>query len=124
MKRLLWPAVIILSTIATGVVTFVITDTPVRPFIALWFLFICPGMAPARLFRLIDPMIEWTLAVALSFAIDAIVAGILMYAGRWSPPGTLAILMAISLGGAIMQIGFSRKFDEMVSISTSTHVHT
>src|SRR5690242_19995555 len=119
MKRLLWPIIIILSTIATGVVTFAITDTPVRPFIALWFLFICPGMAPAQLFRLKEPVIEWTLAIALSFAIDAIVAGILMYAGRWSSSGTLAILMAISLGGSVMLIGFSRQFDETVPTSSS-----
>ena len=35
MKQLpwVWAAIIILSTIATGLVTFVITDTVVRPFI-------------------------------------------------------------------------------------------
>jgi hypothetical protein len=110
MRRLplLWPTIIILSTIATGLVSFVITDIAVHPFIVLWFLFICPGMALVWFFRPEKPVVEWTLAVALSFAIDAIVAGILMYAGQWSPTGTLVILMSISLGGALMQIGFSR----------------
>src|SRR5712692_5393413 len=107
MKRLLWlwPAIIILSTVAAGLVTFEITDTAVRPFIVLWFLFVCPGMALVRFFRLDDLVVEWILALALSFAVDAIVAGILLYAGRWSPAGTLEILMGISLGGAVLQIG-------------------
>lgn len=111
----LWPAIIILSTIATGLVTFVITDTTVRPFIVLWFLCVCPGMALVRFLRLKEPVVECTLAIALSFAVDAMVAGILLYAGRWSPTTTLGILMGISLGGAIMQIGFS------VSLQTLAH---
>jgi len=108
-KRLLWlgPAIIILSTVAAGLVTFVVIDTAVRPFIVLWFLFVCPGMALVRFFRLEELVVEWILALALSFAVDAIVAGVLLYAGRWSPTATLEILMGISLGGAILQIGLA-----------------
>src|SRR6266516_769312 len=121
-KRLpwLWPAIIVLSTVATGLVTFVITDIAVRPFIVLWFLFVCPGMALVRFFRLEELVVEWILALALSFAIDAIVAGILLYAGRWSPTGTLGILMGISLGGAILQIGL----DSPISLIRRTRVST
>ena len=77
-----------------------------RPFIVLWFLCVCPGMALVRFLRLAEPVVEWILAIALSFAVDAMVAGVLLYAGRWSPTGTLEILMGISLGGAILQTGF------------------
>lgn len=59
-----------------------------------------------RFLRLAEPVVEWILAIALSFAVDAMVAGVLLYAGRWSPTGTLEILMGISLGGAILQTGF------------------
>jgi hypothetical protein len=109
MKRLqwLWPTIIILSTVAAGLVTFVVMDTAVRSFIVLWFLFVCPGMALVRFFRLEELVVEWILALALSFAVDAIVAGVLLYAGRWSPTATLEILMGISLGGAILQIGLA-----------------
>ncbi len=94
MKRLpwLWPAIIVLSTVATCLVTFVITDIAVRPFIVLWFLFVCPGMALVRFFRLEELVVEWILALALSFAIDAIVAGILLYAGRWSPNSPISLI--------------------------------
>ena len=107
MKRLRWlcPAIIILSTIAAGLVSFVITDTAVRPFIILWFLFVCPGMALVRFFRLEDLVVECILALALSFAIDAIAAGALLYARSWSPATIIGIIMSISLGGAILQIG-------------------
>jgi hypothetical protein len=110
MRRLplLWPSIIMLSILATGLVSFVVTDITVRPLIVLWFLFICPGMALVWFLRPEEPVVKWTLAIALSLAIDGIVAGILMYTGQWSLTGTLAILMGISLGGVLMQIGFSR----------------
>jgi predicted nucleotidyltransferase len=117
-KRLLWPAIIILSTIAAGLATFVITDTAVRPFIVLWFLFVCPGIALVRFFRLEELVVEWILALALSFAIDAIVAGALLYAGRWSPTTIIAILMGISLGGALLQIGL----DPLIKLIKRTQV--
>jgi predicted nucleotidyltransferase len=119
-KRLLWlwPAIIILSTVAAGLVAFVLTDTAVRPFIILWFLFVCPGMALVRFFRLEDLVVEWILALALSFAVDAIAAGALLYAGSWSPTTILGILMGISLGGAILQIGL----DPLIKLIGRTRV--
>jgi hypothetical protein len=114
----LWPAIIILSTVAAALVTFVITDTVVRPFIVLWFLFVCPGMALVRFFRLDDLVVEWILALALSFAVDAIVAGILLYSGRWSPAGTLEILMGIGLGGTVLQIGLDTFKRRRTRVST------
>jgi predicted nucleotidyltransferase len=121
-KRLtwLWPAIIILSTIAAGLIAFVITDTAVRPIIILWFLFVCPGMALVGFFHLEELAVKWILALALSFAVDAIVAGILLYTGRWSPTGTLEILMGISLGGAVLQIGV----ESHISLKRRTGVST
>ncbi len=104
----LWPAILILSTIAVGLVTFVFPDLFVRPIVVLWFLFVCPGMVVIRFLRLKEPVVEWTLALALSFSIDAIVAGIQLYAGGWSPTGTLVILMSLCLAGALMQIAMLR----------------
>jgi hypothetical protein len=105
---LTWPIILILSAIAAGLVTFVLPGIVVRPIVVMWFLFVCPGMVVIRFLRLKEPVVEWTLALALSFAIDAIVAGIQLYAGRWSPTGTLVILMSLCLGGALMQIVMGR----------------
>jgi len=104
----LWPAILILSAIVAGVVTFVFPDIAVRPIVVMWFLFVCPGMVVIRFLHLKEPVVEWTLALALSFSIDAIVAGIQLYAGMWSPSATLIILMSLCLGGAIVQIAMLR----------------
>jgi len=106
----LWPTIIILSAVAAGLVNFAFTGTALRPIVVFWFLFVCPGMVLVRFLRLNEPIVEWTLALALSFAIDAIVAGILLYAGRWSPTGILSILIGLSLCGAIVQLATSTIF--------------
>jgi hypothetical protein len=106
----IWPVIIILSTIATGLITFVIPDSAARPFIVFWFLCVCPGMALVGFFQLEELVVEWVFSLTLSFSLDAAIAGILLYARSWSPTGILVILMSISLCGAIIQIGFSRKF--------------
>ncbi len=103
-SNLLWPTIIIFSAVAAGLVYFVFTDTIVRPALVFWFLFVCPGMMVVRFLHLKELVVEWTLALALSFAIDALVAGIQLYAGKWSPTGTLSILIGLSLGGAIVQL--------------------
>jgi hypothetical protein len=100
----LWPLTIILSAGAAALFTFVFPGTAARPFVDMWFLFVCPGMAVVRLFRLNNAVAEWMLAVALSFALDAIVAGSLLYANRWSPTVTMLILLEFSLAGVIAQV--------------------
>jgi hypothetical protein len=100
----LWPTIIILSAGAASLVTFVMPASPMRPIVVMWFLFICPGIAPVRLLRLNEPVVEWTLAIALSIAMDAIVAGIQLYVGRWSPTLTLEIVIVLSLAGVIIQL--------------------
>lgn len=103
-----WPIILLLSAIAAGLVTFVFPGIVVRPFVVFWFLFICPGMVLVRFLGLKEPLVEWVLALALSLSIDTIVAGIQLYAGGWSPTGTLVILMSLCVAGAIMQIVMRR----------------
>jgi len=101
-----WPMIIICSTIVGGCVYFMGADIVLRPILMMWFLFVCPGMTLVRFLRLSEPLVEWTLALALSFSIDAILAGIQVYTGLWSPPGTLSILIGLCLGGSFAQLLF------------------
>jgi len=103
----LWPAIILVSALAVCLSVFVFSSTIIRPFIAMEFLFICPGMAFVRLLRLRETVVEWSLAIALSFAIDGIVAGLMLYAGKWSPPAILGIIVCLSVGGAFAQLATS-----------------
>lgn len=99
----LWPVIFVLSAGAAYLAMVVIPDTPVALVIIMWFLFVCPGMALVRLLRLNEPVMEWVLALALSFAIDGIIAGILVYAGVWSPTRTLVIVIGVCLAGALSE---------------------
>jgi uncharacterized membrane protein len=98
------PAVLILSAAAASLVTFVAPDTPIRPAVTLWFLLICPGLALVPLFHLDDLVAEAVLCLALSFAVDALVGGVALYAGRWSMTGVFTALLGVSIGGALLQI--------------------
>ena len=102
--KLVWPVVIILSALAASLVNFVFPDLVGRPIVVMWFLCACPGMMVIRFFQLKEPVTEWTLAIALSLAIDAAVAGIQLYSGHWSPPITLVIITGICIIGALTQI--------------------
>jgi len=57
-------------------------------------------MALVGLMRVDEPFAEVTLIIALSLALDTITAGTMLYAGWWSPPWTLIILLVVSVGGA------------------------
>lgn len=100
----LWQAIIILSAFATALFAFLFPVTPLRPFIVMWFLFICPGMMLVRFLRLNEPVVEWVLALALSLALDAIVSGFVLYAEKWSPVAILVIILGLSLAGAFTQL--------------------
>jgi len=100
----IWPTIILLSAIAVGIVTFSNSTSPARPFIALWFLCICPGMAVVPLLRLREGFIEVTLAIALSFAIDTVVALTMLYTELWLPKWGLAAVICLSIVGAALQM--------------------
>jgi hypothetical protein len=102
--KLVWPVVIILSALAASLVNFVFPDLVGRPIVLLWFLCVCPGMMLIRFFQLKEPVTEWTLAIALSLAIDAAVVGIQMYSGHWSPLIALVIIMGVCIIGVLIQI--------------------
>src|SRR5205807_2480332 len=96
--------VIILSALAASLVNFVFPDLVGRPIVVMWFLSVCPGMMLIRFFQLKEPVTEWTLAIALSLAIDAAVGGIQMYSGHWAPSITLVIVAVICVTGVLIQI--------------------
>ncbi len=99
----LWPVVIILTALAAGLLTITNTANPVRIAVDMWFLLVCPGMMLVRFLNLREPLIEWTLAVALSVVVDALVASAMLYTGRWSPTGAFAILLGFTVVGALVQ---------------------
>lgn len=70
----LWPSIIISSATSAGWLTYAAIESPIRPVIVFWFLLICPGMALMRWLRIQDTVAELMLAVALSLALDMLIA--------------------------------------------------
>lgn len=99
-----WPLAIVISALATAGFVFFDAGGPLRAPVTLGFLLICPGMAFIPLLRLKDAAHELILAVALSLALDLIVAAALLYTGLWFPPFIMAILIGLSLIGVQCQL--------------------
>jgi hypothetical protein len=104
----LWSMIVLALTLSFGIVMFAGLESPLRPLLALAFLSLCPGMAFIRLLRLDDPIAEVTLAVALSVALDTLVAGSMVYAGTWSAEVILGVLITLSLIGLALQVVVNR----------------
>ena len=97
-----WTLILILSAVVAGLLMLLVNDGPVRVAVVLWFLLVCPGMALVRFFHLDEPLLVWVLAVTLSLVADTFVGGVLLYSGRWAPSGAFAILLAHTIGGALI----------------------
>ncbi len=100
----LWPAVIVASAAATGLMALLGIQGPVRALVTIGFLCTGPGMALVPLLRLEHGWVNATLAVAVSLALDSIVAESMLYARVWSPGWGLAALIGLSVAGAGLQV--------------------
>ena len=109
-----WPLCILLFTLAVTLITFVFPDNGARPAVIMAFLFVIPGMAVVRFFRIEDIAIELMLALALSFSIDAFTAGIVLYAGQWSQKNILSFLIGLCLSSAVAQLAIVRPTQTLV----------
>lgn len=99
----LWHLALVVA-LSTGLLATVLlaVNSPVRVLFALLFLLLCPGLGFAGLTQVCTGLAGWTLVVALSLAIDAIVANAMVYAGLWSLRGGMVALVGISLLGVIL----------------------
>ncbi len=98
------PPMIMLSAIVTYFAAFGHLGAVPSSVIGTWFLFVCPGLVIVHFLRLQEFIVEYVLALALSLAIDAIVAAFLLYVGWWSSTAILYILVSFCLLGAIVQL--------------------
>jgi hypothetical protein len=96
-KPWFWPGLIVASAVAAVVVVLTGWDHPLRAILVLWFLCVIPGLAVLHPLELPDPVTGLALVVPLSLAIDALVAGALVYAGLWSPHLATMIVAVLSM---------------------------
>lgn len=77
---------------------------PVQSWVMFCFMVLYPGMPYVRMLRLRSLLIEVTLAIALSLALDVIVAEVMVYARHFSTDLGVAALIAIALMGVGFQV--------------------
>jgi hypothetical protein len=109
MSRWLWLLVIAASAAGTA---WPLPDLPVlKQVVSVWFVLVCPGMAVVRALGFQDhDAVMWTLAVALSLTIAAIVAATMLYAGTWSTSSALRALIVVTVAGLLAEIlGWARR---------------
>lgn len=104
-KTWFWVLAIFVSLIMTILVMYAAPGTSIQPLILIWFLCACPGLTIMRFLRLKDTLIVSGFALALSLVVDALVAGLQIYTGIWSPPGTLLVLLFLCLTGVAIRTG-------------------
>ena len=99
-EDLRWPAGLVM---AAGVVSAVVVaggQSLPRTLIVVGFLLVCPGLALLRLAGPLDALATVTFAIALSVAIDMLLALGLAYTGLWSPAAAFIALLVIVIGAA------------------------
>lgn len=87
----------IASAVTVALVVYADIDTPLRPFLVLWFLLVCPGMALLRFVQIRNGAMQLTVAVALSVAIDTLVALGFIYAGWADFVAMFTVVLGITL---------------------------
>lgn len=116
-NRWLWPAVLISSSLLIGLMALLNWQSPLRVWMALWFMVICPGMALQRLMGFRLSIQGWSLAIAFSLALDTLVGIILLYSGNWSWELGLGILVSLTIVSAILDLLINRPKDPLPVIS-------
>jgi hypothetical protein len=97
-----WPLILGVSTVAAEICTLAPVTPLVRGPIVLWFCLVCTGMAWVRILRVGDVAAEIVAALALSVALSGLTSAAFLYAGHWSPSGTMVALEAITVFGIVV----------------------
>ena len=104
MRRVSWGWLVVASASAmsAAVANLGPVEWSARPIITLWFLLVGPGLPLVCLLRVEGFVTRWTLAVALSLALDTGVAELLLYSGWWAPGLGLRLLIGFSIAGTLL----------------------
>ena len=112
-RHLFWPALTTAWALGAVASAFAEPDFAVERTLVLSFCLACPGLALARLLRLDDSLAVLTIGVALTLALDVLVAGTMVYSGVWNPEVTLVLLAAVAISAAAVEAwGGIRAVDE------------
>jgi hypothetical protein len=104
LSSLAWLAVSSFWGAATTLVVALDANPVYRAPIVISFLLVGPGLAIVRLLGVPAATAQLSLGIALSMALDVLVPAALLYAGAWSPSSALAILVALAIAAALVEV--------------------
>jgi hypothetical protein len=96
-----WYVIVIVSAAAVGLLVFNDSESPLRAGVVFWFMLVGPGMPWVATMKFYEWTTELTLGIALSLAIDLLVALLLVYAGAYSYQLGLLVLIGIAMAGVL-----------------------
>jgi hypothetical protein len=99
-----WPLLVIALALAADLAVVADLGLPWRGIVVFAFLLLGPGMPFVQLLGIGGLGGELTLAIALSLAIDTIVAGVMVVARAWSAGIAFSILIAVAVAGALLDL--------------------
>lgn len=97
-----WAYFVLIASAVTILMVLLNSPSVARAMIVFGFLLFVPGWSFIRILRMDNPIIEWTLAIALSLALNTLVAMILIYTNAWSAQLGVIVLVGISLIGSMI----------------------
>ena len=92
-RDLRWPTGLVATAGVVCALVIAGGESLPRTLIVLAFMLVCPGLSLLRLIEPMDTLMTATLAVALSLAVEMLLALGLAYAGLWSPAAALVVLV-------------------------------
>jgi hypothetical protein len=92
------------ATLAALVVLVPGVPTPLRAVAATAFFLVAPGLAWVHLLPVDGPVEQGAVAVALSLALDVLVAEALMFLGLPGPVPAAIVLAAVAAGGVAVRL--------------------
>lgn len=99
-----WPMLILASTAIVVIAAAGLLPLSVQGVAIFWFLLVCPGLAYVPLFRFGSPILEFVIALGVSFALNTMVTLGLVLINAWSMQVSLLIMVGITLLGVCMQL--------------------
>ncbi len=100
-----WPGPTVLGcALAVAVAALLGEASAGRTLLVAAFFLLGPGLALMGLLEIEDPWTLLALAFGLSVALDTAVALVLVYITEWEPSAGVAVLVAMSVTGAVAQI--------------------
>jgi hypothetical protein len=108
-RRLAWPIVACVSGALLGLFVLAGVTGPVRLLLTLWFLTIGTGMSIVPALDIPAPRVELLIGVAMSIAIDTLIATALAAVGDLTLGSAIITLMTVCLLGTAVSVARERR---------------